>query len=89
LICQHENKHRVAIFLLSESIKRDPSNAITYLDRGSSRLIIGEVELALSDYNTAISLQPQFALAWYDRGTTLDGPGKMTEPLLTYLKQSD
>jgi tetratricopeptide (TPR) repeat protein len=75
LICQHENKHRVAIFLLSESLKRDPSNVITYLDRGASQLIMGDVELALSDYNAAISLQPQFALAWYDRGTTLAGLG--------------
>ena len=73
LTCVRENKHRSAIVLLSESIKRDPTNAVTYLDRGSSRMVIGEVELAISDYNTAINLKPQFAEAWYYRGATLAG----------------
>jgi lipoprotein NlpI len=45
--------------------------AVTYLDRGSARKALGEVDLATSDFNTAITLRPGLAEAWYYRGATL------------------
>jgi tetratricopeptide (TPR) repeat protein len=71
LICERQGKHLTADVLFSESIKLDPKNAVTYLDRGGARIALGEVELAMSDFNTAIMLRPELAEAWYYRGATL------------------
>ena len=48
----------------------DPTNAGAYLNRGSAQVSAGEVALALSDYNTALHLKPDFVEAWYNRGKT-------------------
>jgi len=48
----------------------DLTNAGAYLNRGSAQVSAGEVALALSDYNTALHLKPDFVEAWYNRGKT-------------------
>jgi len=48
----------------------DPTNAGAYLNRGSAQVSAREVALALSDYNTALHLKPDFVEAWYNRGKT-------------------
>ncbi len=68
--CARGGKPEKAITLFSEVIKRDPTNSVAYLNRGSTEASLGEVGLAVDDYTAAISLQPNFVEAWYDRGTT-------------------
>jgi tetratricopeptide (TPR) repeat protein len=68
--CVREKKPTRAVALLTEVIRRSPTNATAYLNRGSAEASAGEVALALSDYNTALHLQPDLVEAWYNRGTT-------------------
>ena len=68
--CVKEAKPALAVALLSEIIRRAPTDAAAYLNRGSAQAAGGEIALALNDYTTAIHLQPDLAEAWYDRGTT-------------------
>ena len=68
--CVREKKPTRAVVLLTEVIRRSPTNAAAYLNRGSAQASAGEVALALSDYNTALHLQPDLVEGWYNRGTT-------------------
>lgn len=69
--CVRERKPRRAITLLSALIKADPKDPAAYLNRGSVQATLGEMALAISDYNTTINLDPGAVEAWYDRGTAL------------------
>ena len=68
--CVREKKPTLAVTLLTEVIRRTPTNAGAYLNRGSAQASTGEVALAISDYTTALHLQPDLFEAWYNRGTT-------------------
>lgn len=67
--CVRERKPSQAVALLTEVIRRTPTDATAYLNRGSAEATAGEVALALGDYNTALHLQADLVEAWYDRGT--------------------
>jgi len=67
--CVREGRTTQAVALLSEVIRRTPTDAGAYLNHGSAQASAGEVGLALSDYTTALHLQPDLVEAWYDRGT--------------------
>jgi tetratricopeptide (TPR) repeat protein len=68
LACARQGKHAPAISFFSEAIRHDPMSAAAYLNRGSVQASVGEVVLAIGDYNTAISLKPDLVEAWYNRG---------------------
>ncbi|MGH6832558.1 MAG: tetratricopeptide repeat protein, partial [Methyloceanibacter sp.] len=68
--CFRERKATLAVALLTQVIRKDPADAVAYLNRGSGQAALGEVALALADFTTAISLQPELADAWFNRGTT-------------------
>ena len=69
--CVSEGKALRAITIFSALIEIDPKDAAAYLNRGSVQGALGEKGLAMSDYSTAISLQPDLVEARYNRGTTL------------------
>jgi tetratricopeptide (TPR) repeat protein len=60
-----------AIRIFTESIRYDPSNAGTYLNRGMAYERINNMHQAIADYSKAIELAPDFAKAYYVRGTLL------------------
>jgi tetratricopeptide (TPR) repeat protein len=60
-----------AIRIFTESIRYDPSNASTYLNRGMAYERINNMHQAIADYSKAIELAPDFAKAYYVRGTLL------------------
>jgi len=60
-----------AIGVLTESIRIDPSNASTYLNRGMAYERISNMQQAIADYSKAIELAPDYAKAYYVRGTLL------------------
>ena len=72
-----------------EGNRRAPTNSVAYLNRGSAEIGLGEIEQALGDYTTAISLQPDLAEAWYDRGTTFAHMRRFEGPSVISLKRSD
>jgi tetratricopeptide (TPR) repeat protein len=67
--CVDGGKPQLAVALLTQIIKSDPTDATAYLNRGSALARTGEVALALSDFGVAIGLKPDLVEAWYDRGT--------------------
>ena len=44
-----------------------PQSSAVYNNRGDAHLDIGEPDLAIADYSTAINLDPNSAGAYYDR----------------------
>ncbi len=60
-----------AIMILTESIRLDPLNAGTYLNRGMAYERINNMQQAIADYSKAIELASDCARAYYLRGTTL------------------
>src|SRR5262245_33639852 len=61
-----------AIFLLAFSASgaraQTSRTAMSYLDRGNRFYAGGDLDRAIGDYDTAITLEPGWALAYYDRG---------------------
>src|SRR5262249_43421375 len=51
----------------SESIRLNPLDALTYLDRGIAYKARKEYDKAVADYTEAIQLDPNWAHAYYDR----------------------
>ncbi len=60
-----------AIRIFTESIRLDPSNASTYLNRGMAYERVNKMQQAVADYGKAIELAPDYAKAYYARGTLL------------------
>jgi len=60
-----------AIRVFTESIQSDPSNAGAYLSRGMAHERINHMQQAIADYSKAIELAPDYAKAYYARGTLL------------------
>jgi tetratricopeptide (TPR) repeat protein len=73
LLCAREGKRAVAIALFSEAIRRDPTNAAAYLNRGSNRGIanfeLGHYDDALVDYSVAIDRDPKLSYCYFSRGS--------------------
>jgi tetratricopeptide (TPR) repeat protein len=70
-VCMREGKRAQAVALITELIRRNPSDAEAYMNRGSVLTSLGEVDLGIGDFTTAIRLDPKLAAAWYNRGTSL------------------
>jgi len=60
-----------AIRVLTESIRMDSANASSYLNRGMAYERINHLQQAIADYSKAIELVPDYAKAYYVRGTLL------------------
>jgi tetratricopeptide (TPR) repeat protein len=59
------------IRIFTESIHSAPSNAGAYLNRGMAYERINHMQQAIADYSKAIELAPDYAKAYYARGTLL------------------
>src|SRR6476619_7616350 len=74
--CAREGKPLRAVSLLSQLIKRNPTDASTYINRGSAYAAAGDLGAAISDFSVAIRLDSDLVQAWYDRGTVLANMGR-------------
>lgn len=63
-----------------EVLAIDPSNAITYYNRGNVRYLRGEFELAIGDFTSALEYRPGFAAATMNRGAALSNSTASTKP---------
>jgi tetratricopeptide (TPR) repeat protein len=66
--CMREGKPLRAAALYSQLIKRNPTDAGTYINRGSAHAAAGDVGAAISDFSVAIRLDRDLVQAWYNRG---------------------
>ena len=71
---------------------RPELRANIYMNRGESRMVLGQLEPALADYRRAIQLAPQpelSALAYYGLGITLERSGDLPSALDAMHKAND
>ncbi len=74
---------RQAIDLLTEAIEKEPDFASAYTNRGSFYHSIGEPELALADFERAISIRPA-AIAYKNKAHVLESQGRLEAALESY-----
>ena len=65
--CRDNNNHDLRIKACSLMIEGDPRSAIAYYNRGVSYQFKGDLDHAITDYNKAIELNPNFAPAYDNR----------------------
>ena len=69
---------------LSETIRRDPKNAIAFVRRGNAFAKKGDFVRALTDYNEAIRLDPKNADAFFSRGVFYAKNGDLNRAITDY-----
>jgi Putative Zn-dependent protease, contains TPR repeats len=61
-------------------VVREPGNKEAWLYKGLYYLdTFGQYEEAISSFNVALELDPEYALAWYAKGITLSNMNRMNE----------
>ena len=82
--CMREAKPLRAVALLSQLIKTNPTDANTYINRGSAYSAAGDLGAAISDFSVAIRLDSDLVQAWYDRGTVLANMGRFESAIADF-----
>jgi hypothetical protein len=79
----HHN-YDLAIARFTEDIRLDPSNPLSYLDRGVAYKYKGDFDDALADYNHAIGINPRLAAAYGNRGVLFEEKGDLDSALTDF-----
>ncbi len=77
-------RYKEATTVLNEVIKREPSFAAPYSDKGSVLHTIGRYNEAIAACDKAIELDPKLVVAYMNKGAALDDLGKYEEAIQTY-----
>ena len=75
-----------AVVTYTRIILREPQNADAYFNRGLAYKNVGRSELALTDYDAAIELDPGHRKAYFDRANILYDQALYGDALLSYFK---
>src|SRR5947209_14999987 len=81
-----------AIFMLALFVaavaaqEREPRTTEEFNDRGIARKAKGDLDGAIADYDRAISLNPTYALAYYNRGIARGDKGDLNGAIADYTK---
>ena len=67
----------VAAFGQQTAMEANVQNAGTYNDRGRAKQMKGDLDGAMADYNQAIKLSPNYALAYNNRGNVRKKKGDL------------
>jgi tetratricopeptide (TPR) repeat protein len=78
-----------AIALLSQLIRRNPSSAVDYNNRGLIYFQSGQQEKAIADYNQALLLNPELDSAYNNRANYYASLGQLAEALTDYEQALD
>jgi tetratricopeptide (TPR) repeat protein len=70
---QRQGHVQDAIALFGEALKKNPHSAVAYFDRGVIEQRIGRSGAALTDYNAAIAIAPNYVAALYNEATMYAG----------------
>jgi tetratricopeptide (TPR) repeat protein len=76
-----EKSGDVAIRACSETIARNPADAVSYINRAFEYLQKGDISHAIADYSKAIELEPQRADAYAGRAWAFLKGGKAAQGL--------
>lgn len=60
--------YQQAVEKFSQAIKKEPTSAKTYIDRGNARYNLKDYEGAVEDYNQALQIKPEEVKAYVNRG---------------------
>jgi tetratricopeptide (TPR) repeat protein len=72
------------ITLSTDTIQKSPGKARPYNNRGDALVDQKKYEEALSDFNTALSINPKYSMALYNRGNIYEKEKKYEEALADY-----
>ena len=72
--------------LWSDTVQKSPHKARPYNNRGNAYDKMGKITQALSDYNKALEIDPQFHEAYHNRGLIYYNRGDLTQALSDYNK---
>ena len=50
----------------------DPNTAMLYVNRGNAKANLGDYKGSLDDFNKAVEINPNYALAYFNRGVTIE-----------------
>jgi tetratricopeptide (TPR) repeat protein len=67
----HQQRYADSVSDLTEAISRDPSNSLAYSLRAMARLHLGDIDAAIADYRSVVTLAPESAASHYDLGFAL------------------
>lgn len=79
-----QGDHTGAIALLTKLIDRQPSDAVSYNNRGLIYFQSGQIEKAIADYNKALQLNPDLDSAYNNRANYYASLGQLAEALADY-----
>jgi Flp pilus assembly protein TadD len=68
-----QDDHVQAISLLNKAIQLNPRNGGAFVNRGIEKVVIGDVDGAIADFNQGIAINPQDDNAYCCRGSALGG----------------
>ncbi|HBF88464.1 MAG TPA: hypothetical protein DDX39_07475 [Bacteroidales bacterium] len=67
-LTEEERKHyKDAIYMYSQKIHKNPTDASAYLNRGAAYAELGLYPYALSDYNHCLKIDSTLSVAYYNR----------------------
>ena len=67
-----------------KNTETDELSAEDYLSQGNNSYAQGRYEEAIASYDQAIEIQPDYALAWYNRGVALEKLEKYEDAIASY-----
>jgi tetratricopeptide (TPR) repeat protein len=70
---QRQGHVQDAIALFAQALERNPRSAVAHFDRGVVEQRIGRSGAALTDYDAAISISPNYVAALYNEATMYGG----------------
>jgi tetratricopeptide (TPR) repeat protein len=84
-----QGDYTAAIALFDQLIRRNPTSAVDYNNRGLIYFQSGQRQKAIADYNKAIQLNPQLDSAYNNRANYYASNGQLAEALTDYEQALD
>lgn len=79
-----QGEYATAVELLNEAIRMDPSNHVSYNERGAAYTFLDKDLEAIRDFNRTIALNPKYAVAYRNRGAAHFRLGKLQEAVADF-----
>ena len=84
LIAAQTRNPKLAATLLGQALRVNPANPFTQCNLGTALQALGEWDAALASYDRAVSLKPDYALAYNNRGNVLRSLRRLHEALASF-----
>ena len=79
-----EGREDLAVADNDQAVRLDPSNAMSYNNRGNAWKAKDEYDIAIADFNESIRLDPKSVVAYQNRGSTWEAKGDHDKALADY-----